>query len=195
MSAQSQQRPAGLWIVSIGALILGLLGCCVSLWGIAGLAMNEAAMNAANQMQQMGNEPDPFAESIRMQRELLPVHIAMTTLQVLVAVALLVGGSLLLAWKTFAPKVMAVICIVAAGLEVVGLAFGVWSSFRTVEIVKDMGEGAEQAAQMGMAFGLCFAVVWGGAKLIYFIGSVIYLRRPELRALFGDAESYDIRGD
>lgn len=191
MNAESRQRPAGLWIVAVGGFILGLLGCCFAVWSVAGIAMM-----GAGGMGMSGGLGDPaLSESLQEQQQLMmPINIALAIGQLFISIALLVGASLLFTWKSFAPKVMGTTCIIAGVLELISLAAGVWGSLRVGEAMKSMGgnmEGAAEAAQMGMAFGLCFAVVWGGAKLVYFIGSAIYMRNTELRALFGAAESLE----
>ncbi len=196
-------RPAGLWVVAILAIVLGGLGSCGSVVGLGSVAIQDSVVEMQRDLQQ--HEPNP--ELRRMNEELqqrsleiaqawrIPT-VAAQIVNLVGSFALLIAAILLFRWHPNAPMIFigAAALSILADLAVGGV--GVIVQQQTVaameEVTAGLG-GTDPAVERMMSgvmrasgtFGLCFALGWLVAKLAAYVGSIVYLRKETVRALFG----------
>lgn len=196
-------RPAGLWIVAILAIILGGLGTCGSGFGLLGAAIQDTVAEMQENLQR--NDPNPQLREMNRQiqersleiqrRWRIPTVIAQVV-NLLGSLVLLVGAILVFRFHPQGPMVFiaAAAISIVADLAVAGV--GVLVQQQTMaameEITTNLGTGGDPAAERMMSgilrasgtFGLCFALGWLAAKLGAYVGSIVYLRKGTVRALF-----------
>jgi len=203
MSDDDRQRPAGLWVIGILALVLGTMGACGGTFGVVGLFFQDAVAEMNDDIQ--ASQPDPQLREINrdMQRELMEVaqgfkwpNLAVQLLNILASFVLIVGGILLFRWHPSATTAMMVglalsivVDLAAGGLQT---AIGIQNMAVMDEFAQRMGELGDPAAQRMMggimrasgSFGLCMGIGWALAKIGFYVGSIVYLRKEKVRRLF-----------
>ena len=109
---------------------------------------------------------------------------------------LLIGAILLFRWHPQGPTIFLVAAAlsIVADLAVAGVGVAIQQQTMAAigEITDRLGNGGDPAAERMMSgilrasgtFGLCFALGWLGAKLGAYVGSIVYLRKGTVRALF-----------
>jgi len=203
MSDDSRERTAGIWVVGILALILGAMGACGGTFSVIGLFFQDAMVQMNDDLQ--ASQPDPQLREINrdMQREIMEVaqgykwpNLALQLLNVLASFALIVGGILLFRWHPSAVMAM----MIGLGLSIfvdlslggIQTAIGIQNMAVMDTYAQRMGELGDPAAQRMMggimrasgSFGLCMGVGWALAKIGFYVGSIVYLRKEKVRALF-----------
>lgn len=203
MSDEDRQRPAGIWIVGILALVLGTMGACGGTIGVVGLFFQDAMAEMNDDLQ--ASQPDAQMREINreMQRELMDVaqgfkwpNLALQLFNVLASFVLVVGGILLFRWHPSAVMAMMIglglsifVDLAMGGLQV---AIGIQNMAVMDEYAQRMGELGDPAAQRMMggimrasgSFGLCMGIGWALAKIGFYVGSIVYLRKEKVRSLF-----------
>ncbi|MBX3269703.1 MAG: hypothetical protein KF729_05555 [Sandaracinaceae bacterium] len=204
MTNDSVTRPPGLWAVAILALVLGSLGSCGGVLGLVNVALQESMVQMQETLQQ--HEPNPAMREMnaQIQRRSLEIAsawrvpmIAGQGVNVLGSLLLLVAGILLFRWHPQAPTIffVAVALSIVADLLVggVGLIVQRQTVAALTEVTANLSGSGDPAAERMMGsvlrasgtFGFCFAIGWLVAKLGTYVGSVVYLRKEPVRALFG----------
>lgn len=198
-------RPGGIWAVSIFAITLGALGTCGGAFGAFGLAFQETAVRAQQDMTRR-TEQDPVAAeiNIEMQERTLEVgrryrvpQIAVTILNVLASLLLAIGGVLLLLWRPQATTIFFAAVALSIVVDLASGGLGIWVQQETMSVMQESmqrlaeHQGDPEAGrliggitQASGSAGLCFAIFWMLAKIGGYLGSVFYLRKPDVQSLF-----------
>ncbi|MCA9605470.1 MAG: hypothetical protein KC619_07735 [Myxococcales bacterium] len=205
MTDTKPDRPAGLWVVAILAIVLGGLGTCGGLFGLFSAAIQDGVAEMQENLQR--NNPNPNPEMRRMNEEIqrtsleiqrtwrIPTVIAQVV-NLFASFLLLIGAILLFRWHPQGPTIFLVAAAlsIVADLAVAGVGVAIQQQTMAAigEITDRLGNGGDPAAERMMSgilrasgtFGLCFALGWLGAKLGAYVGSIVYLRKGTVRALF-----------
>jgi len=197
---QSATRPAGLYVVGIGAMLFGLLGMCTQ-----GLTIVNAAQQRET-MAQLSNDlgDESFRQFMELQASTYVPNLVSASFGVLVALALLVFGAMTIARSGIALWTPAVL-IGAVVVELLQLALALYFQLKTAEVMSDMtggfdaglggGMGLESMMSAAMGIGLCLLGGWALGKCAFFGASAAYLRKPEIRQLFEAPPQLSARGD
>ncbi|MCB9595786.1 MAG: hypothetical protein H6719_23895 [Sandaracinaceae bacterium] len=197
-------RPAGLWVVTMLAIVLGGLGSCGGTVGLASLAVQDSVAEMQENLQQ--NQPDPRIREMNQQMQRRSLEIARewriptaiaNVVNVLGSFFLLIGAILLFRWHPQGPTIFLVAAVVSIFADLAVGGVGVIVQQQTVaameEAMSTLGEASgDPGAQRMMSgvmrasgtFGLCFAVGWLLAKVGFYVGSIVYLRKGTVRSLF-----------
>jgi len=205
MTTDSSERTVGLWVIGIVAVCLGLLGSCAGTFGVFSIAVQDSVAQMQDDLQQ--NQPNEELRELNreMQRETMEVarqfripSLIGNIVNVLASFALMIAAILLFRWHPSAPIIFigAVAFSIVADLIVGGV--GVIVQQQTVQVMEEftqrMGEASSDPGAQRMlssvmrasgTFGLCMAIGWLVAKLGFYVGAVVYLRKETVRALFG----------
>lgn len=191
-------------VVIVGC-VLAALGSCGGSMGVLGQLMQESLQGLSEQMV-MGDEV-ALEQQRAMQRELeavteryQPAMLAQAALNVAGSLALGLGALLLLSWRRSGPAVFLGASLACLMIDAAGGALTAIVQLQTTAIVREqmvsmsssnpeLPPGFERtmdaAMQAGGSVGLCFAAAWFLLKAAYYVGGVIYVRKPGVRALFG----------
>ncbi len=204
MSTESRERPVGLWVIGIVAILLGLLGSCAGSLGVVSVAMQDQL--AGLQEQNLQNQPNPEMQEIQREMQEQTMEIARAwripsllgnITNLIASVGLVIGALLLFRWHPNASTIFlgAVVFSIVADLLVGGV--GVIVQQQTMVVMEEFGRRLGEASGdpstqrvMGGAmkatgaFGICFALGWLIAKLGFYVPALVYLRREAVRALF-----------
>jgi len=197
-----RQRPPGIWVLAIGAILLGALGACGGVYQLGAAALREpmlAAMRDAEQRHAAAHPEDPPNHGAELQGRALEIAagwqipvVAAQAGNVLVSLFLLVCAILLLRWHPAA--VVATLLALGIG-AIVDLTNGGLSVAVSLETTRAMAEMASEvggsAGARGASFvtasgsvGVCFAAGWTLVKLGFYAFGALTLRRPSVRSLF-----------
>jgi hypothetical protein len=205
-----RQRPGGLTAICVIAIVLGGLGLCSSLFGLAALAFQDNLEKFAMQQQQMpqGMPNGPFKQQMeaqqKMQKEMQKgmtevghryrgFTIGTTLLNVLFASSLLIGGIMVMKLNPAGRKFLVTVFIAVIVFEIVRAAITVVMQLDMAAAMASAIQGGpnnQQAAflattmKLGVYLGMAFGVVWGLAKIIFYGIGASYLNRPNTRQLF-----------
>jgi len=191
--------------ICIIAIVLGTLGLLSALMGIVGLAIGSELQGAFGPGAQPGMPQELVDAQTQMQADLQAVqdrffaaNVILTLVQVLVASTLLVGGIQCLRRISPGRRVLVAACFAAMLFEIVrGIVQGFVQmatapvATRSIERMMESTGGQTppeatefvmMATRVGVVLG---AVVFLGlitAKLVFYVLSVRYLRKPEVRS-------------
>lgn len=201
-----RKRPGGLLAVAMVGIILGALGVCGGCFSaVAQLfqddlqEFNRAMLEAQpNQTQEMLDRQERLQERIEgVTAPLMPALVAHQVLNLLASFALLLGSIFLLKWKPNGPKIFFGAVIASLVIEIPGALLGVWVGWQTMDVMSDyttgmndpvLGPDGERAMGAVMdastTVGLIVSILWIVLKLGYYAYSAIYVRKPDVRALF-----------
>jgi len=204
MSIESRERPAGLWIIAIIAILLGVMGSCAGTFGLGTLAVQDQLAEFQERAQE--NEPNAELREINREMQSQTMEIARAwripsavgnVANLLASFALMIAALLLFRWHPSAGAIFigAVAFSIVADLLVGGV--GMIVQQQTMVVMEEFGQRIGQASgdastervmggamKASGALGLCFSLGWLGAKLGFYISAIIYLRREAVRALF-----------
>jgi hypothetical protein len=204
-----RQRPGGLTAICVIAIVLGGMGVCAGLMGLASpitTSWMEKAM-AAQHKAARGNPASEaqFEMQKKMQgvtRQYLAYTVGLSVINLLVSGGLCIGAIIGMRTTPRARKFLICVFWAAIGFEIVQM---IVQSSMQVDISAVMSESmsrvmaanpqggptAAQAAQFGKVFatvtvvlGMAFVVVWGLAQVVYYAVGIRYLGRPAIRQLF-----------
>ena len=200
---QPQRTPGGVTAVAVIAFIYGLLGFVCSAYGA--VSAGSAADQIRAQKELMSNMPNsPFAntdfyDSLIANAEALTIPtVIVELLAVFVAIAVVVVGAMVLTRKPAALKLLPPVFMTAIGYSVLYFGYSVFAAMRQSSVLEEMasamgGSGAAQVgsalAGAGVGIGACIGAAWLAAKLAYFIGSLVYFRKPHIRAIFDPTQA------
>ena len=201
--SEERQRPVGIWIIGILALVLGAMGSCGGSLSMVGLFFQDAVAEMNDDLQ--ANQPDQQLADIQrdMNHALMEVaqgfkwpNLAAQLFNIIASFMLIVGGILLFRWHPSAVMAMMIglglsifVDLAMGGLQT---AIGIQNMAVMDEYAQRMGELGDPAAQRMMggimrasgSFGLCMGIGWALAKIGFYAGSIIYLRKEKVRTLF-----------
>jgi len=196
MTQGEQKAPAGIYVVGVGVLLVGLLSFCCSAFTIFGQSQNQEA-----QLRQNPFVDQRMVEAILEAQDtvFVPLVIA-AVVSVLIALALLIFSAITLARKPPAVHTP-IVLFVAAGWTLIDTGIALWAQSVQMDAMTPImesaqGGGAEASAAMdtamgfGMTFTICLYGGWALAKLALFVGGAIYLRKPEVQAHFTGGPAY-----
>lgn len=197
---QSATRPAGLYVVGIGAMLFGLLGMCTQGFAIVSSAQQRDSM--AQLQADFGDES--FRQFAEFQGSTYIPNLVSSSFGVLVALALLIFGALTIARLGIALWTPTVL-IMAAIVELLQLALALYFQMKMADMMTDMtsgfdagpggGMGIEGMMSTAMGIGMCVLGGWAVGKCAFFGASAAYLRKPEIRQLFEAPPQLTARGD
>lgn len=211
MSDGAAQRPGGLTAICIIAIALGTLCICCNLINGGTLALQDRLTQANEQLAQGQHDPalrrgqqELNQEMAAYARAWMPAIASLTFLALLGYILVLAGGVLALNLKAGGRALLTVASIGMPLFEVGRTIVEAIYSHGTSEIVARSMQsqmalasaehgGAGAGIASGMSAGLAFGgvlgtavlVTWALAKIIYFGVTFFYLRKPEVRALYG----------
>lgn len=201
-------RPGALTAIAIIAISLGTLGACGGVFGIGGLLIQGPLEESQRRMLEGSGVPTEQLEAQRaaqehmtaVQREWMPFSLTHASLNVIASALLLVAGIMLFRTSRSAPTIFLAAVALNLLVDVGGGVLGILVQQDMQEAMAMMMTSAappgadpqfermfEGIVRASAWTGVCFAVVWMLAKLGYYVWGVLYLRRPQVRALFGRA--------
>lgn len=204
--AGKRERPRGLWVLGVGAILYGVLGACGGASGFAGSVNQQQQMEQMRQMQgTFGDEEGgAFMERIVEETERwTPLGYALQAVNLVVALALGAVGVLALQWHPLTPRVgpsalafCALFVLAATLLELWMQQAMMGAMFGSMPTPAGPGSGdLERMSSAITAFALCCGGGWGGVKLAFAAWGAAYLRKPEVGRLFGAPEALGPRGE
>lgn len=202
MSGQ-RERTAGLWFLSIAALLFGLMGCCggaLGSWGLVNAQQQQARMQ---QMQGSGMNTD-FIEAMQPDAMVTGIQYAALGVNGIVAILLFVVAIFIFTWNPNTTKIGSILLGVVAVLTVIITAIELYGSWVQMEKLSEVMGGMEGPGSMAAADGiasfgfgmtLCITGGWQGAKMLIAMWGLFYLRKPQIAELFGGGGNIGPRGD
>ena len=204
MSVERRERPVGLWVIAIIAILLGGLGSCAGTFGVASIATQDRLAELQRDIQQDQPNEEMRRLNVEMQDRVQEIARAWripsligNVANLLASFLLMIAAILLLRWHPNAGGIFigAIVFSIIADLIVGGV--GVAVSQQTMVVMEDFGRRVGEASgdpaaervmggamKAGSAFGVCFAIGWLIAKLGFYVSALIYLRRQSVRVLF-----------
>jgi hypothetical protein len=206
-----RKRPGGLTAVCVIAIILGVLGLGSSLMTLASLAM-QSSMEKAFKMPRQPGMPDNFVQiQEEMQKKIMEVNhrysgllTGIGLLNLVIASCLLAGGIMAIKMKPNIHRFLVGVFLAAIVFEVIAAVVGIYMQLEMSSIITDFmskmvtslpkgAKGGDEAAaimmtaaKVGVIIGMVFSLGWALAKMIFYGVSASYLRRPNIRRLFGE---------
>ncbi len=194
MNQAQEKPPAGIYVVGIGVLLVGLLSFCCSGYAVyaASSADKQEAQLRANPM----FEPQMIDAIMEAQQTtFVPIVIA-AVISVLLALALLVFSAFTLMRKPLGAH-MPKLLFGASGWVVVDTGITLWAQAAQMNAMESLELGGPAGAEMmkaamgaGMTFAVCLYGGWALVKIALFLGGAIYLRKPEVQAHFTGVPAY-----
>jgi len=199
-----RRRPGGLTAVCVIAIVLGALGLCMSLVGLASLAFQDKLEEfAMRQQQPPPGMPDGFLKAqMEMQKKIQEIqqnvthryrgaNMGILLLNLVFASSLLAGGIMTLKMnptaRTFLVGVFAAV-IVFEIVRTVVTVFMQLDMFAELSTIPSVGSGPADViltfAKVVAIGGMAFGIVLGLGKVIFYAIGACYLRRPNIRQLF-----------
>ena len=197
-------RPGALTAVCVIAIVLGALGLFGALISCGGLAFR----GRMQQLVTMGGPPgagDEAAEIQQMQDDIAAVqgkylafNVGFVAAHFVVAASLLAGGILTLAMRPAGRTVLVSVCGAAIVFELVRAVFQTIVQMETAAVMtphfeelmaKGGGGGPSadlmvNAMRVGVFIGLALGIGFVLAKIVYYSISLVYLRKPHVKARF-----------
>ena len=208
-------KPKWLNPLIVSAIVIGsLFGCC-GVTTVGGVAVSRSMPQVALQAQ-LKDAKDPAAadafrqvadRQLAFQKRTFPLTLTAGLLGLLQSIALLVAGILAHQRQTFGRKLLAAVCVVGIGVELIGAGIGLYLSRETSAYTEDMmkatfaAQQAQQpqlneqvretvedfsagAARVGSVLGVVMMLGFLVIKAGYYLASTLYLRRPEVIEYF-----------
>jgi len=203
------QRPGGLTAICVIAISLGALGACCNVWGLGSAAFQDRLHGMNRRMAEAQHDPGMREAQLSMQDEIneytrawMPVTTTLAFGGLILSILLVAGGALSLNYKSGGRMLLLVVCVAGTffdvGRNVVEGIFS-WrlqqimarSMEHTMALAAAEHGGAAPSGMVGAAMGvggaLGFALMaaWVLVKLAYYVTTLVYVRKPEIRALYG----------
>ena len=210
----SSQRPGQLTAIAIVGIVLGILGTCGGLWGVAGALLQGPMQEAMREQQEkMFAGSGIPAEQLESQRgfqqqieelnaKWVPFTATHQTLNLIASAILLAAAIMLLRTSARAPTVFVIAVAANVFVDLVGTILGIIVQQDMQEAMQGMM--ADMAAQQPGApgadrmfegimqasswLGICFGGAWLLVKIGYYVWGLVYLRKPEVKQLFGGTD-------
>lgn len=204
-----RQRPGGLTAVCVIAIVLGGLGLCTSLFGLASLAFQDKIEKFSMQQQPPAGMPNGMFKSQmemqkKMQQKMLEVahryrgvNLGITLLNLLFASSLLVGGIMTMKLNPTGRTFLAAVFLAVIVFEIVRLVITVFMQLDMAAAMSAAfqgGPGTDQATallatsmKVGTFVGMGIGFVLALGKIIFYGIGASYLGRSKVRQLFGRA--------
>lgn len=200
-----RKRPGGLLLVIVAGFALGGLGSCAGTVSIASLFVQPKLQELTRTMAEMSSAGDPalYDQQLRMQEELEAVQAGMRPAvlahqvgNLLASIALVAACVMLLRWSPRALGIFTIAALLSIVVDAAGGGLQLWVQRASSEVLQrymtDLGSGAPPGAERAMGTlmsasanaGICFGLAWTLAKLGAYVGSLVYLRKADVRALF-----------
>lgn len=209
------KKPPRLVATCIAALVLATLFVCADLSQLAGEVGN-AWIQSRPEMRQMtaAQDASPGAggammrETLALQNTMRPFLIVISSVDLLVGFVLIAGAAMTLALSRVGRTVFAGALLVALGWDLVGLVVKLFVQWKTQQLMQrfmsematDMpppsGGGPDVGSMMStwigasLAIGVVCAGGWVAIKVAFYVSSLLYLRRPEVHALFALSDEH-----
>lgn len=195
--SEERTRPAGLWVVGILAIVIGGLGSCGGALQLGSIAMQDAVMEF---VEQVGGD-DPTQEfqravnrrSLEIARDWRVPTVATLIANVLGSLALLISAILLFTWNPNAVVVFIAAAVFSILVDSVSAGLGVVIQQETMgamqRVAEEIGTGGNDRMMRGIVqatgnLGICWAIGWLLAKVAFYAGGIVYLRKETVRGLF-----------
>lgn len=199
-----RKRPNGLLAIAIVAILLGSLGTCGGIFSIGTQLMQSQIRELSRElaaMSSMGNEAI-LQQQVAMQErvealsdEWRPAILTHQILNLIASFVLLFGAIGLLRWKPSAPTAFAAAAIASIAVDIGGGIVSILFQQATAAIMQDYAAGLTAAtpgsprtfgAMMDASgsVGMVTGFLWVIVKLGFYSGALVYVRKPDVRALF-----------
>jgi hypothetical protein len=199
-----RKRPNGILAIAIVAIILGSLGTCGGIVTIVSQLTQSQMREFSRELaaaSSMGNEEIRQRQVAMQERvealsdEWRPAILAHQVLNLIASFVLLFGAIGLLRWKPGAPTAFAAAAIASIAVDIGGGVVSILFQQATAAIMQDyaagltavtpgspraMGAMMDASASVGLVMGFLWVIV----KLGFYSGALVYVRKPDVRALF-----------
>jgi hypothetical protein len=200
-----RQRPGGLTAVCVIAIVLGGLGLCASLFGLASLAFQDKIEKFSMQQQTPPGMPngvlkDQMEMQKKMQQKMMEVThryrgvtLGTTLLNLLCATSLLVGGIMTMKLNPTGRSFLVMVFVAVIVFEIVRLVIMVFMQLDMAAAMTAAFQGgpSNQAAaflatsmKIGTFVGMGIGFVMALGKIVFYGIGASYLGRPKVRQLF-----------
>ncbi|MHB0955607.1 MAG: hypothetical protein ACYC6N_04690 [Pirellulaceae bacterium] len=196
--------PTGLKAICIIAIILGGFGTLISCGGFVSLAVNQSMTFGFRLPQQadMDAQAEQFQEELEREmaaisKEFLPFTVVSVVLHLVAGLLLLIGGILTLRRLGTGRLLLLVGCGVATLYELFQAVLNVVIQTRTlpmvtrsVEMVMQQGGQGQVPPGFGQMMLVIMYVILGVTlvmvlvKIVFYVVSIVYLKKPAIAALF-----------
>jgi len=205
----TRQRPGGLTVICVLAIVLGALGLMTGCFGLLSQAFNQQMQNGLAGLQAGANkeaaelQQEMNAKVVAASAKFAWLNMLLAVVQLAVAASLLVGGIMSLKLRPLGRKLL-------LGAFVAAIVFEAARIYPTISVqqamVPIMAEympkmmkaqappGGQQPAGMDQAMssimsalgivGMVFFVVTVAVKGVYYAIGIVYLRKPSVALLF-----------
>ncbi|MEQ8457482.1 MAG: hypothetical protein RLO52_11815 [Sandaracinaceae bacterium] len=200
----AQQRPGMLTAVAIIAIVIGVLGSCVSSFTFASTLaqgpLNE--FNRANLESMQGANPEMLQRQLETQDRLQeiaeswqPFTLTHQVLNLFASLALGIAGILLLRWKPMALGLFVGAAAASIFVDVIGTVLGIVVQLQMKPIMREMMAGAAEAApgmgdtmgavgEASASVGMCMGALFLVVKVAYYVWGIVVVRKDAIRSLF-----------
>lgn len=189
------RRPGGVTAICVIAIVLASLGICGAIYQGVALALQSTILAqppAGDELSQMQNEMQ--RQMIEATRPLTPFQIFLLAANLGASIALLAAAILALSMRPSGRGWLAGASVGCAAVDLLGAGLGLLAAVKSwpvvAEFTRKMAERGGSMAQAGgvMKFAVAVAiglqVIWLMLKLGFYITSVVYLQRPNVRQAF-----------
>lgn len=210
-------HPVWLKVVCIGCIVLGALGLAASVTGIIGLLVAEQGQVWMEKLMgavQQGMPPQMkevqgqlMQESMDIQRQWRPFHLALAVTNLFVASGLLAGGIQALRMKPVGQKLLLAALAAASVFEVVRAVPTTLMQWQTTQLMgpymerlmeastaqgQNMPPAQRQSFQRmmrstmvaGTLMGLAMTIAIATFKIAFYVAGIWLLRRPHIQAMY-----------
>lgn len=206
-----RKRPGGVLVILVVGFLLGGLGTCGGAFSIFSQIAQDQMQEFSREMAAVSSAGNDaiYEQQMQLQERVeeltaswRPALIVQQILNLLASAALFAGCILLVRWSPSGPTVFLAAALASIVIDTTGSVMALWIQHATSALMQDymagitaadpnMPAGMERtmgaAMSAGAGVGICFGVGWLVAKLAFYVGGVVYLRKPEVRALFSPA--------
>jgi hypothetical protein len=206
----ANRRPGGLIAICVLAIVLGALGVLKGCAGLLGPLFSTRIQSAVAGMQPAANQNQGFQDEMKEVNAkalaikakydwvLMPLMVA----KLFVEIALLTGAMMTLGLKPLGRQILLAAFVAATIVEIVQFFPDFLMQRETQALMGEMMPKVMQQAQQGqkgppgfdqMMSGIfkamsivtiIFAVGWLACKVVYYVIGIVYLRKPQVAALF-----------
>ncbi len=201
------KRPGGVLVVIVVGLLLGSLGTCGAISGLAGQLLQDSMQQLSQDMAAASSAGDDemLRRQLEMQERMQEVTAAYRPaifvhqgLNLLTSVVLVVACILLVRWSARGPGLFIGAAIASLLVDLAGGAVQLVMQWSMNAIMQDYmssltagdpslaGMERTMSAAMGAggAVGICFAVGWLVLKTAFYVGGSMQVGKREVRELF-----------
>jgi len=220
-----RSRPGWLTAICAASLVWAAFGAMGLMMGVVGLVAGPQMQNPFQNAMGPSPPEEILEMQAEMQREIqavsepwMPISIGLLVVQGLLIVGLAVGAIAALCRKPFGRRLLIGALVFGLSVEAVQLYPAISIQLEMADVMERMmpkimnasmpasakmppgapqfGSMMKAGMRMAMMFGIMFAVVIALAKAVFAVCAVVYLKRPEMVALYAglpaDADDFSV---